>query len=85
MISHIRTVYTQSDFLGPLIVRNLKFERTKQYNMQESLLFFINNRIKLTPVERDILKQIYDGKIRAKIAKDNFTDISTVDTHMKHN
>lgn len=41
LVPHIRKVYTQSDFLGPLIVRNLKYERTKQYNMQESLLFFI--------------------------------------------
>lgn len=84
LVSHIRMVYNQSDFLGPLIVRNLKYERTKQYNMHESLLFFINNWIKLTPMERDILKQIYDGKSRAKIAKDNFINISTVHTHMKH-
>lgn len=84
LVAHIRKVYTQSDFLGPLIVRNLKYERTKQYNMQESLLFFINNWINLTPMERDILKQIYDGKTRAKIAKDNYIDISTVHTHMKH-
>lgn len=35
-------------------------------------------------MERDILKQIYDGKSRAKIAKDNFIEVSTVHTHMKH-
>lgn len=84
LVSHIRTVFSQHDFLGPLIVKNLKLERTKQYNMHESLLFFINNWINLTPMERDILKQIYDGKNRAKIAKDNFIDVSTVHTHMKH-
>lgn len=84
LAEQIRKVYSQEDFLGPNIVKHLHDEIPKYRMMHESLLFFINNFSKLSPSEKDILKQLYYGKTRSQIANDNYIAITTVHTHVKH-
>lgn len=84
LVEQIRKVYSQEDFLGPNIVKNLHNEISKYRMMHDSLLFFINNFSQLSPSEKDILKQLYYGKTRAQIAKDNYIAVTTVHTHVKH-
>lgn len=84
IIERIRSVYVQADFLGPLIIKNLRSEFKKYRTRHESLLFFINSFSRLTTTERHILKQLYDGHTRKEIAIDNYLAITTVHTHVKH-
>lgn len=84
VIERIRKVHAQSDFLGPLITRNLKSELKKYRMIHDSLLFFINSFSQLTPTEKMILKQLCDGYTRKEIAQKNYLAITTVHTHVKH-
>lgn len=84
IVENIRKVYMQSDFLGPLIVKNINKELKKYKVMHESLLFFINGFSTLTNTEKRILKLLYDGHSRKEIEKNFYISLETINTHVKH-
>ena len=84
IIDNIRKVYAQSDFLGPLIVKNINNELKKYRIMHESLLFFINGFSTLTDTEKWVLRLLYDGMTRKEIERKYFISIETINTHAKH-
>lgn len=84
ILSTIREVYRNNNFIGPLLAAKLREGLTIARNREESLLFFINNYSKLTNTERRILKHLYSNKKRREISEIEFISMETVKSHISH-
>ena len=80
----IRKTYATEDFLGVRIAVALKACIKKARRQEKSMLYLINNMIRLTTTEKIILEQLYQKKKRRKIAEENFMSEETVKIHIRH-
>ncbi|MBQ8813077.1 MAG: response regulator transcription factor [Lachnospiraceae bacterium] len=80
----IRKTYAAEDFLGVRIAVALKACIKKARRQEKSMLYLINNMIRLTTTEKIILEQLYQKKKRRKIAEENFMSEETVKIHIRH-
>lgn len=80
----IRRVYENEDFIGKRISTALRGKIMKTKKQEISMVYLINNMIKLTPTEQMILEQLYRKKKRKEIAEKNFMSEETVKIHIRH-
>lgn len=80
----IRKTYAAEDFLGVRIGEALRACIKKARRQEKSMLYLINNMIRLTTTEKIILEQLYQKKKRKKIAEENFMSEETVKIHIRH-
>lgn len=80
----IRKVYNNEDFVDPFMMDAIKKEILASRTTKESLLFFTTGFSRLTATEKEILKLLYNGYTRTRIANKKFVSINTVNTHVRH-
>ena len=80
----VRKVYSQTEFLGKIITDAVRKKMQHIKRQETSLLYIINRFSKLTPMENDILKLLYQKNTRKEIAKKKFMSEDTVKTHIRH-
>lgn len=84
VINTIRNVYGTTDYIGNRLMRAVKSNAGSMRKKQESLMFFIHGYSTLTPAEKRILRDIYMGKSRNRIANDEYLSYNTVSVHIRH-
>ena len=80
----IRKTYAAEDFLSVRIASALRACIKRARRQEKSMLYLINNMIRLTTTEKIILEQLYAKKKRRKIAEENFMSEETVKIHIRH-
>lgn len=80
----IRKVYNNENHIGKRISKTLRGNAIKEKKTKQSFLFFIHGYSTLTVAERNILKLIYNGYSRRKIATEEHLSDNTVSSHIGH-
>lgn len=83
LLDHIRRAYTDQTVLEPHIRQTVMKEYTRLHQSERSLIFFFNNVARLTPVERELVRLLLEGKKIQEIARFRCVEVVTVKTQIK--
>lgn len=83
LLDHIRRAYTDQTVLEPHIRQTVMKEYTRLHQSERSLIFFFNNVARLTPVERELVRLLLEGKKIPEIARFRCVEVVTVKTQIK--
>ena len=80
----IRDVYNGNEFVRPDVAKKFIKQFRNMYHENQSLMYTVSMVSKLTPAEIEILKELYNGKSRAEVAKHRFVEKDTIKFHVKN-
>ncbi len=83
LLDHIRRAYTDTTVLEAHIRQTVMREYTRLHQSERSLIFFFNSVARLTPVERELVRLLLEGKKTAEIARIRCVEMVTVKTQIK--
>lgn len=83
LLDHIRRAYHDRTTLDAPVRQAVMREYTRLRQSERSLIFFINNVARLTPVEHELVKHLLDGKKVSEIARIRCVEMVTVKTQIK--
>lgn len=82
IINKIESVYDDKNLMNDTIIHKLTAQYAEIEKRQKSLLYMFNELMSLSKRELSILKDVYNGKTYAQIAKEQFVEEVTIRTHM---
>ncbi len=82
IIKKIESVYDDKNLMNDTIIHKLTAQYAEIEQRQKSLLYMFNDLMSLSKRELSILKDVYNGKTYAQIAKEQFVEEVTIRTHM---
>lgn len=82
ILNSIRNVYKNEVFIRPLVAQKIMKEFTRLQSEKNSLMYTVMIMTRLTKVEREILKAIYDGYTRKQIVEQRSVELVTIDSHI---
>lgn len=83
LLEHIRRAYAGQAALEPAIQQTVMQEYARLQRSERSLIFFINNVAKLTPVEHELVVYLLQKKKIAEIARLRCVEVVTVKTQIR--
>lgn len=83
LLEHIRRAYAGKTALEPAVQQTVIQEYARLQRSERSLIFFINNVAKLTPVEHELVVYLLQKKKIAEIAQLRCVEIVTVKTQIR--